>query len=447
LNTKEELIDLVNAAIPLSKADIDAWAAETAKDATTKTEPAVPIPQWPKLKPEALYGLAGDFVRIVEPHTEADPVALLVQFLVSFGNIIGSRAYFSVEADRHHGNLFVALVGDTSKARKGTSFGHVLRLFQKIDQDWADNRRMGGLSSGEGLIEHVRDATESDDPKSADPGVEDKRLLVVESELSHVLKQLQRQGNTLSDTLRRAWDGDILGTMTRKQPLKATGAHVSLISHITKNELIRLLKETEAANGLGNRFLWACVRRSKVLPEGGNLTNADLQPLVERLRLAVSFAQQEAVEIRRDDDAREGWRRVYEALSEGKPGLLGSMIARAEAQVVRLSMLFALLDCSKVVRRQHLLAGLAAWDYCEESARYTFGDSLGDPTADTILSALRAAGTVGMTRTEIRDYFGRNKGTAEIQRALAALASLGLARMEITSTKGRSEERWFAVRH
>jgi hypothetical protein len=33
------------------------------------------VPSWPELAPEALHGLAGDFVRMIEPHTEADPVA------------------------------------------------------------------------------------------------------------------------------------------------------------------------------------------------------------------------------------------------------------------------------------------------------------------------------------------------------------------------------------
>jgi len=401
---------------------------------------------WPRpLAPEAFHGIAGELVRLIEPHTEADPAALLLQFLVCFGNIIGPKAYYAVEADRHGGNLFLTLVGDTAKARKGTSLGRVLRVFRMIDPTWTDTRRGGGLSSGEGLIEQVRDAPEIEDPKNTDQGVDDKRLLIVEPEFAHVLKAIERQGNTLSDVLRRAWDGDVLQAMTRKHNrLKATGAHISIIAHITKDELLRLLTETEAANGLGNRFLWGCVRRSKALPEGGNLKDQDLEPIAERLRAAIAFGSR-AERICRDDNARAMWAHVYTELSAGKPGLLGAMIARSEAQVVRLSLLYALLDQSMVIRREHLLAALAVWGFCEESARYVFGDSLGDPTADTILSALRAAGAEGMTRTEIRDFFGRNKGAAEIQRALSTLASQGLAERRMLPTDGRPEERWFVI--
>jgi hypothetical protein len=40
---------------------------------------------WPVMDKTAYHGLAGDFVRTVEPHTESDPAGLLIQFLVAFG--------------------------------------------------------------------------------------------------------------------------------------------------------------------------------------------------------------------------------------------------------------------------------------------------------------------------------------------------------------------------
>ena len=53
--------------------------------------PGPPPEQWPEpLDEAAFHGLAGEFVRMVEPHTEADPNALLVQVLVSYGNAIGA---------------------------------------------------------------------------------------------------------------------------------------------------------------------------------------------------------------------------------------------------------------------------------------------------------------------------------------------------------------------
>src|SRR5262245_1248670 len=48
-----------------------------------------PTPQpFPKMEEAAYHGLAGDIVRAIDPHTEADPVAVLAQSFVYFGSII-----------------------------------------------------------------------------------------------------------------------------------------------------------------------------------------------------------------------------------------------------------------------------------------------------------------------------------------------------------------------
>src|SRR5262249_11447781 len=148
-------------------------------------EPAtfrVRAPTWPEPPAaEAFHGLAGDVVRVIEPHTEADSVALLVQFLIAFGNVIGRGAHFTVEGTIHALNLFVVLVGETAKARKGTAWDWIKRLFSKTDEAWSA-RIMSGLSSGEGLIYTVRD------PGQNDEGVSDKRLLVLQPEFAATLR-------------------------------------------------------------------------------------------------------------------------------------------------------------------------------------------------------------------------------------------------------------------
>src|SRR5690606_31611641 len=436
-------------------------AAEVEATLHEREQETAPAPQWPDpMAEEAFHGLPGEFVRLVEPHTEADPAGLLVQFLVAMGNVIGRGPHFVAEGSRHHLNLFAALVGLTAKGRKGTSWAHTGNIAAAVDETWKD-RVVHGLSSGEGLIWAVRDPITQRQPVKekgrltgyvdveTDPGVEDKRLLVVEGEFATALRVLGREGNTLSAVVRNAWDTGDLRTLTKNSPAKATGAHISIIGHVTRDELLRYLDSTEAANGFANRFLWVAVRRSKVLPDGGRLHEVDMAPLVRRLRAAVEFARSVG-ELRRDEEARAIWHEVYPELSEGKPGLLGAVIARAEAQVMRLACLYAVLDMSTVVRREHLLAALAVWDYCEASARFIFGDALGDPVADEILRALRQAGEEGMTRTAIReDLFQRNMPSRRIQRALAVLVEAGLVSVErVTDTGGRPAEIFRAiVRH
>jgi len=231
-------------------------------------------------------------VRTISPHSEADPVGLLIQTLVAAGNVIGRRAYYQVESDRHHANLFVIPTGQSSKARKGTSWGRVVAVICVADQTWADDRTRGGLSSGEGLINEVRDATITWNKKEAaweesDPGVCDKRLMIVEPEFAGALAVMERHGNTLSMVIRKAWDGQKLQTMTRNSPLIATGAHISIVGHITEAELRARLTRTDAANGFANRFLFPLVKRSKLLPRGGSLTEGEIIALGQDLAAAI----------------------------------------------------------------------------------------------------------------------------------------------------------------
>src|SRR6185295_11508058 len=145
--------------------------------------------------------------------------------------------------------------------------------------------------------------------------------------------------------------------------------------------LRRLLSDTAIANGFANRFLWVCSCRSKCLPDGGR--DIDVSDLAARIRTAADFARG-VDEMRRDSDASLIWHKVYADLSDGKPGMLGAVTGRAEAQVMRLACIYALLDSSHEIRAPHMVAALAVWQYCLESARYIFGDSLGDPLADEI---------------------------------------------------------------
>ena len=160
---------------------------------------ALPAPAgWPPPPAnEAFHGLPGAIVAKIAPNTEADPVAILTQLLVCCGALIGRGAYFQVEATRHHPNQFLLLIGDSSRARKGSSLDHVTKLLTEADPAFP-SRLTTGLSSGEGLVWKVRD------PSGQDPGEPDKRLLVIEPEFASVLKSTSREISTLSPTLRSA---------------------------------------------------------------------------------------------------------------------------------------------------------------------------------------------------------------------------------------------------
>ncbi len=146
------------------------------------------------LNEDAYYGIAGQFVRVVEPHTEADPNFVLLSFLTAARNILGRNAWMWAGGDRHHPNLFICAVGPTANGRKGSAAGPVRMFFETIHDEWVASMQ-SGLSSGEGLIWAVRDPVTRREKTSTgrgkpatyedvcvDSGIEDKRLLVHQSE-------------------------------------------------------------------------------------------------------------------------------------------------------------------------------------------------------------------------------------------------------------------------
>lgn len=422
---------------------------------------AVALAGWPApLHAAAYHGVVGDVLAMIGPQTEAAPVAIVLQLLAALGNAIGRGPYVPVEADRHHANLFVVNAGRSSKARKGTSWGQVRRLMQHADPAWTGHCVGGGFTSGEGIIAAVRDPQFKQEKVKIgneiayetvqfDNGEPDKRLMWQEGEFASVLAIMARDGSAMSPRVREAWDHGDLKIKNKNSPMTATGAHVSLVGHITRDELRRMLTKTEFGNGFANRILWCVSERVRRLARGGYVSPEVLAKLGQDLRRALEGARRREC-VSRTEAFWAGWEAVYPTLSDGHAGLLGAVLSRAEAQVLRLALIYALLDGVGAIDAPHLLAALAVWDYCEASARYLFADDVGDPTADTILRGLRQAGGAGLTRSDLHSLFFRNASAPEIDRGLGVLIEHRLVRQvgdeaRKPGQRGRSPERWVAV--
>lgn len=370
-----------------------------------------------------LYGPVGEIVRRIEPTTEAHSAAVYLQLLTGLGNLIGGSPNFMADGQRHGVNLFVCIVGQTSKSRKGTSWGRSLAALRLIDPEWADQRIRRGAVSGAGLLEPFREREGTPTP--------DRRLLLAETEFSEVIKVLGKHRS--SEMLRQALDGGTLEILSKRDPITVRNAHISLIGHVTLAELGACLSTVDMANGLANRILWIYADRSKLLPEGGTFPNLN-GPFFDRLCSSVEHARTRG-RVERDAEAREYWGQIYPELSAAIPGRVGEILSRGEALVMRLALLFALLDDAPLISRKHLKAALAIWRYAEASARHIFTKRVSSPRAAKILEALEDG---PLARSEIFRLFNNNATRAQID---AALQELGpLIRIETRETEGRDAE-------
>jgi len=395
----------------------------------------------PAIHPAAFHGPAGEFVHALDPHTEADPIAVLIHALIFFGIAVGREPHLIVDGARHGTNEFAVIVGVSGKARKGTSEARTRETFTLSGGDFVSERIKGGLSSGEGLIYQIRDPIETvskdGDLAIVDPGVEDKRLLAIEPEFGGLLKVIERDGNSLSAVLRMAWDGNKLSPLTKGNRIQSTDPHVGLLGHTTKEELLRRFSGTEANNGFGNRILWVFARRSKFLPEGGDFRKQEF--FGKKFGALRDWASNVGL-MKRSEAFRSAWNDIYRDLSDGRPGLAGALTNRQEAHALRLSIIYALLDRRDTLDLPHLSAALAITSYVRETSEWVFGRKKTDPTSAKILEFLS---TGPKTQTEINHFLSKNKSSTEIENILKSLVDAGQIACSQEPTAGRPRNLWF----
>lgn len=115
-----------------------------------------------------------------------------------------------------------------------------------------------------------------------------------------------------------------------------------------------------------------------------------------------------------------------------------------EAHAARLSLLFALLDGSRIICAPHLRAALAICKYAIRSAEHCFGGL--SVAARAILDALTARSPGEMPRTEIiREVFHGHRNAEQLDIALQELESAGLASPRREQTGGAPRELWRAA--
>jgi Protein of unknown function (DUF3987) len=405
----------------------------------------------PTLDPAALYGLPGDVVRTLGPHTEADPVALLLHFLTMFGNVCGDGPHWPVQSTPHPGRLFTLIVGDPADARKGTAGDAIEDLMARAEPEWYSDRIQRGIQSAEALVRLV------DDNRS-----DDRRLMVFEAEFGRLLATLAQRAN-LSATIKSAFDGKTLASTTKDEDraLRATRPHVSVVGHVQPGVLAERLPDIELTSGFANRFLYAVVARSQLLPDGGGaVDDAALDALASRIcdavdaawefalsttdpisrRLFEHYGMQPRIEMGRSAVVVERWRELYGfgdspgPLNQRLPGILGDICSRAYVHVMRLAVVYALADSSPIVELEHLEAAYATWRFCKASARAVFGSVTGDRNADRMLAAISAAPTHRLTRAEVSLLFHRGKTAKQLDAICEAVLATGLVQHDIDAS-------------
>ena len=397
----------------------DANRRRTGRDPAPEraTLPAAP----PSADPVMYRGLLGELTLAADPTTEADPAGVLASLMAMAGVAAGSKPHVQVGNTRHPLLIWPLLFGRTGSGRKGEATDTAEMFVRGAVWDWND-LSVTGLSSGEGLIERIRDPQNDEDAG----GTMDKRLCVLETEFSTVMARAKREGSTLGTVLRQAWDARTLAALTRAA-YKASMPHVAIIGHIPPKEFRMRLAEADMVGGSYNRFLPVYVERSKKLPIPLGIPEPLLNAEGARLRTAIGKAS-DLGRIHLGEHATRLWSaELYDEFTaaDDEDAAWTEFTRRSAPYCLRIAALHAALDGTAIIGPSHLEAAAAMVRYSIRSAVFVLDKQMRDPKLDRIRRSIDTAGPEGIGRTDISALFSRNVTKQQLDELLNALTGTG----------------------
>jgi hypothetical protein len=407
----------------------------------------------PELPEAALHGLPGRVAAELAVTSGADPAALLVSFMVAFGNTLGRHPHIMLAGAEHPAREFAVIVGDAATGRKGTAWQAVKALVREAEPDWTP-RIVRGIQSPESVVDKL------DDTRLAD-----SRLMIVETEFSRLIRKLDRMAG-MGEMFRNAWDGEPLERMRAGKFQRASEHHISLLGMITPPELLRLHQTLSESGGLESRMLYVIsAPDSEIDPFEYTGTP---RGLAGKVQAAIEFSLNYVIDntgpisaelcLMRgimppakgivSEEVHYGWRKIKARLpkvsEEFQP-----YVARAEAHVIRLALIYALADRSISIEPEHIDAALALWEFCAQCAERIFSIPVGK--LPPVIPPQKMAkvfrylhesypGWVSKTEISVR-ALGRNSPADELNAILDSLTSQGMAEKRIVKPQGSGKPR------
>jgi hypothetical protein len=354
---------------------------------------------------DAFYGPLGEYVRRTEETVEVDALTHLSQVITAAGTAIGRRVATQGGHSLHYANLYTLVIGD-SGVGKGVSWELAAKLGQAIAPGFT-KRTAYDVASTPGLITLIADEVlapsrkrpkegEQQEYKTVVAPVHDKRLLLQISEMMSVFTSKERDGSTLGEALRNAWDGRDLEN-NAKVRLTATNPHIALVGHITPVDFAKALADNrrDLRNGFFNRFIILRAHNERVLPFYA--APPDCGDLFSRMRESLDrlgpVAQpRPSIVLDWHASARDLWSAFYTACKHGThPFLRGmdGMHSRLAPVAMRVALNHAVFDNAEAIYDSHLRAGIAHALATVDSRRDLFTHT--QPSKPSLAAVLRAS--------------------------------------------------------
>jgi hypothetical protein len=259
-------------------------------------------------------------------------------------------------------------------------------------------------------------------------------MLILESEFIRVLT-IGEWSSTMFPKLNQLFDcDDVIQGKKRNDPMQASRPHVSVLGMCVKDQAFKRIGPELQASGFANRFLWIATQRDhdEAIPVAVDWKQySQLREEVLKVSEYVEFMHQKLglppgseIHMVFSEEAERIWREYYPKVLNQKEDLL----ARGEAYLLRLGMMYAIFDLDNVIQARHLRAAIAVWEYSVRSVEWIWGTKANseDPFVQPTYDYFLARGPIGANKREVNEYvFNNNYPHARVDSVITTLIRYG----------------------
>ena len=409
--------------------------------------------EFPDFNTASIHGPVLQFVDLIRPHTEAGAAALAAEYITGLASIIGNKVYVKQGPQEHPPRINVFIIGESSKGRKGTAHGVVEYFMRQAAPDFFPLHKIETLVSGAAFIKAATNLAHKTAANGSDP---DMRAWIVEEEAVNLLAS-GHGVNDISSVVRKMFDSGKLSKFHAKGQIVVEGVHFNVTGHITEEEFSERLPRASVFNGFLNRFMLIGTKnggfkrqRETIIPE--QKIDKIVQPLQDiiawvqaRTYNTGTFELKWATGV---DDEYDDFRLDLEKrMDEATDRRFKAAAARGATHVMRLALMFAIIDREREIKSIHLHSAIGMWQHAEDTLRYLYQEADEHADEKLLLEMLRIAGPHGMnTKRRVALLGGRMDRLTRAEAALEAQGLVARGKMQPTGG-GRPAMMMWAVEH
>jgi hypothetical protein len=296
--------------------------------------------------PKVENKLCNEYINIMTDVTEAPASYHFFTFMTVAGMLVNRNAYVQWGSDRIYPNLWTMIVGQTGRARKSSTINKGRDILYRTAPDL---QVLSSLATWEGLLLAMS-------RKDEEPNLQSEKTLVCMSEFDGFLKKSRNDAiSHLIPELCNIYDcPPEVKNSTKGSPIVVKNPFLSILAGIQPEVLEKSFQTGDVNGGFAGRFIYVYDVSDKEIP----IPIWNKQTEYNQLITTLSYIKNNCIEkeIIRYKGFESLWNPFYHTYRtpNGDPSLLLQLNDRMQNHVLKMAMIFAVLDGESEIMEYHL---------------------------------------------------------------------------------------------